>query len=595
MFFRIFLIFFIAFLYLTPKANATIVAGVVRNGGDIPENSPIGADATFWINVNNPPENVYLLLNNSTTGPGYSNVGDYLEVSNPETGKTIYYDSQCSSNKMPPLNLRSVLDPAVFERNGYQYLKFTFINKCSNAKIMDYLYFIYVTADVIGEFSPIMINGDGTSNNPIPTAFPLHDFKQTDPKWGGAHLDNSSNCGTMYSFGCAVTSVADVVYSYGKSLLKNNIQLDPGSLNNWLAGNSGFSGCSIIWAQAAAASSIGAPSMLFRNNSSNWVAGQQAIDNALQQGNLPIIGINTSFGTHFLVLSKKLADVNGKPDYSIVDPALYPFVQNSIGKTGKPLSQAYGGFDKVFEVVVYKNGSNPQNSLSIRAHSPVQMLVTDPFGNTTGYDSSSQSISENIPDSSYGIENGIAPVDGSSPAMTEVKYFQQINPTEGDYNIQLIGTGDGSYTIDYSKTDEQGNVSTQVLKGFAAKGVTETFTMDYAQDATQKPVVNKEVTFAVLKSDIKALYAQKQIKNAVVYATLLLQANLAEKATQINRQPLGNKLAVIPLKTFQIELNKQRGKQVTEDGYQILMNDVMVLINSLQGGSPTPTPQPGGS
>jgi hypothetical protein len=342
-------------------------------------------------------------------------------------------------------------------------------------------------------------------------------------------------------------------------------------------------------------------------NNNTWNEGQQGINNALNAGNLVILGINTTYldkktnkimdSTHFLVVSAKLPDVNGKPDYSLVDPALYPFKANSAGNTGKSLSQIYGGFDKVFEYIIYRKGTTPQKTLSIGAHSPIQILITDPDGNQTGYDKTSKAISENIPNSTYGIEPGIAPVDGSSAPAGETKYFQQIEPSDGEYTIELIGTGQGSYTVDVSKTDEQGKASTQVIKGIAQTGVTESYHITYTSDATQQPVIEKEVTFDVLKIDIKSLYTQGLIKNKLVYATLKLQAEVAEKASLANRQPLGNKLAILALKTFQFELKKVSGKSVTEEAYQILYKDADILIKGLQGGSTSPTPRPesGGS
>ena len=461
--------------------------------------------------------------------------------------------------------------------------------------------------DLVGvpSITPIPTSLITPTITPTPTPqIDLKDYKQTDPQWGSARLDNSSNCGNMYTYGCAVTAVADVFYSYGKTVL-SSMQLNPGTLNNWLASHNGFSGCAIIWANASAATSLGAPSIKFRNGQSNWVAGQQAIDQALSEGNLPIIGINTSFGTHFLPVSAKLPDVNGKPDYRIVDPALYPFVQNSVGKTGQSLSQAYGGFDKVFEYVIYRGGSLPQRSLTIRAHSPVQLLVTNDLGDQTGYDESTQDITENIPESTYGVEPGIAPTDGSSPQSGEVKYFQQIDPTDGEYTVALIGTGQGSYVLDVSKTDENGNASTQVLKGFAQQGVTETYHIQYTGDATVQPVLKREVTFGVLKTDITNLFNQGQIKNKLLYLSLKLQAELAEKESKL--PIVGKTLAILDLKLFESQLSGQRGKQITEDGYKILFQDAETLISSLRGSTsnptptptlaptPTPTPKPGGS
>lgn len=328
---------------------------------------------------------------------------------------------------------------------------------------------------------------------PTPTPTPIADFKQTDPQWStmpvlpvntNTHLNHSEDCGDMYGFGCAVTSTADVLFYYGKTTLPDSAILNPGNLNGWLTANSGFnSSCSINWGIASTASKIGAPQMIFRNGSSDWTDGKQAIDDALTKGNLPILGIITQYGTHFLAVSEKLPDVNGKPDYKLVDPALYPFSASSSGNTGLSLNQKYGGFDNTYETVIYIKGSTPQNTLTIRGHSPIQLLITDPNGKTTGYNSSTQTVIENIPNSAYGIEGGIAPVDGESLSQSETKYFQQINPTQGKYLLKIIGTGTGNYKIDLSKTDVQGNVATQEISGSTIASKIEVYSIQYSPSA----------------------------------------------------------------------------------------------------------------
>ncbi len=413
--------------------------------------------------------------------------------------------------------------------------------------------------------------------NPSSTA----DFKQTDPGWSTApdlpfnyltHLNHSLDCGDMYSYGCAVTSVADVFYSYGKIFLPDTSQLNPGGLNDWLTGHNGFTACSIIWGNVSATTKLGAPSIIFRNGSSDWIAGQKAIDNALNDGNLPIVGVYTSFGTHFFVLSEKLPDVNGKPDYNIVDPALYPFTPNNPGKTGKPLSQTYK-FDNVFEVITYKKGSNPQKTLTIRGHSPIQLLVADPLGNTTGYDKTTQAFIENIPESSYGTESGIAPVDGQSAAVGETKYFQQINPSEGEYVVQLIGTREGSYSLDFSKTDEQGNVSLQEVHGLAKQEVTEIYHVQNTQNVTEPLVIKKEITFQKVIDDINELFNMDLITHKSVSNNLIRNIEQAEKASL----PGNSKTVLQNLDQFNNILQREEGRRITERAYQILFDDVNFL------------------
>ncbi len=354
------------------------------------------------------------------------------------------------------------------------------------------------------------------SVTPTPTPTPVSDFKQTDPQWSTlpssppnqlTRINHTLTCEDMYNIGCAVTATSDVLYSYGNTTLVDSATLDPGSLNNWLTNNNGFNSCSIAWANASTAVKIGAPHMNFRNKDTTWPKGQQEIDDALSNGDLPILGINTQYGTHFLAVSEKLPDVNGGPDYKLIDPAQYPFVQGNLGNTGLSLSQKYGGFDNVYETVIYKKGSTLQNSLTIRGHSPIQLLITDPNGKATGFDAGTQSIIEDIPNSAYGIEGGIAPVTGELPAQSETKYFQQINPSEGKYLVKIIGTGSGDYMIDLSKTDEQGNVTTQVINGNAEKNKLEEYSFEYTQIASE-PIILEPVDITPPTTNI-ALYGEQ--------------------------------------------------------------------------------------
>lgn len=418
----------------------------------------------------------------------------------------------------------------------------------------------------------------------IPTIVPtqkLVDFKQTDGRWGNDRLQNSSDCGTLYGFGCAVTSVADVFTSYGKLLFDDTSSINPGSLNNWLSQNNGFIACNIVWATASRAIHIGPPLISFRNAKSDWQYGAQLIDTALSQGNLPIVGVSRPTGSHYFVISEKLPDTDGKPDYKIVDPALYPFVENIPGNTGKALSEVYGGFDKVFQTVIYDKETTPQKTLTARAHSPVQLLITDPNGIQTGYDESGQQIKEEIPDSVYGIEPGVAPVTGEIPAGDETKYFQQINPADGDYTIQVIGTGNGSYTLDFTLDDEEGNSKVYVIKGYAQKGITEKYVIHNIPGSDQPFTISKEVTYEVLLADLKKLYNQKQIKNKAFYQLLHAQVVLAEKTSLLRNQVIGNKLAIVTLQAMLYEITKAKDTLLTKDAKTILTLDIQTLLGIL--------------
>ncbi len=62
-------------------------------------------------------------------------------------------------------------------------------------------------------------------------------FKQTGPEWAGDVYDHGeqwSDYPTMSRYGCAVTSAAMLLRSYGYRYLEDGEILDPGSLNSWL-------------------------------------------------------------------------------------------------------------------------------------------------------------------------------------------------------------------------------------------------------------------------------------------------------------------------------------------------------------------------
>jgi hypothetical protein len=588
---QVFFLIITLFIFFTPKVFAGITLTSAGGGFQVPENSQESFVRIEYFNLRNAPRVPYVVINGNYTTPSSGNVGDVLEITNQLTGKQFVFDSHCSTRKLPPVNLNNLVDSDVFNSGGDQILRFTYINKCPNSKYVDPMFLLFIGSESIGSFLPIMVD---TNYDPDAPQKVLTDYKQTDPKWADAHLGNSSDCGTLYSYGCAVSAVADVLYFYGKTQLVDS-QLHPGTLNDWLSNNDGFTGCSIVWSKVAAVVKLGAPIILFRNSSTDWSSGKDAIDTALIQGGIPILGINTKYGTHFLAASAKLPDVNGQPDYKLIDPALYPFAVNNPGNSGKSLSEVYGGFSNVFETVIYRSDTTPEKTLTVRAHSPVQLLITDPAGNQTGYNPATQTIIRNIALSSYGIEPGIAPTDGSSPAVGETKYFQQITPQEGNYKLDVIGIGNGNYTLDISTTDEKGNTATKVLKGIAQKAITESYDITVTNDASLAPFTRREVTFDILQSDIKRMYTLGKINNKAIYATLQAAVQVAEKTSQVNKQPLGNKLAIVALKAFQLELNKLRGKSISEDAFQILNDDADVLIRELGGaGYPKPTPGSGG-
>ena len=89
-------------------------------------------------------------------------------------------------------------------------------------------------------------------------------------------------------------------------------------------------------------------------------------------------------------------------------------------------------------------------SWAITTGTNVEFLVFSPSGQQTGYLQASNSYVNNIPDSSYGIEQGIGDDTGQGPPLPDMNYFGMNNPENGVYEVQIISRQPGDYHLDVS-------------------------------------------------------------------------------------------------------------------------------------------------
>ena len=131
---------------------------------------------------------------------------------------------------------------------------------------------------------------------------PVPSFLQSDPRWGADPLGPSST-DTLSSAGCAVSSAAMILASYG-------VDTDPQRLNDYLQAHNGYTPEAWIkWEVAAQLS----PKKLSLYESD---ASHRLIDENLEKGNPVIVRVRYPNGiTHFVVVCGK-----EDQDYLITDP-----------------------------------------------------------------------------------------------------------------------------------------------------------------------------------------------------------------------------------------------------------------------------------
>lgn len=169
-----------------------------------------------------------------------------------------------------------------------------------------------------------------------------------------------------------------------------------------------------------------------------------------------MLRVTTSYGSHFVVAVGKTV-MNGTNTYLLHDPIW--------GQT--TLLERYGG---IYQAAYYYQGGNSlvnRSMLEVSAHSPVQLLVTDPLGRKTGYDPRSGEIWKEIPNADYLTENINEP-DGKRLADSKLLLIPQ--PIPGSYLVQIIGYSAGPYTVDVIQTDVLGNTKTESFAGSTQTG-----------------------------------------------------------------------------------------------------------------------------
>jgi hypothetical protein len=320
----------------------------------------------------------------------------------------------------------------------------------------------------------------------------VKDFKQT--SWAsdlipGQHWDKNKGKlvdNTIGSVGCALTSLADVLYSYGFTTIDvgdpgtPDIQpLDPGTLNIWLKNNMGYTAeGDIDWTKTKKLTSN---QLVFAGgvdripvNSNDY----KTVNKALENRQPVILGVRGTqerdkngnlFVGHYVVASgKHTLDVNdeSKNYYYISDPGW---------SNHNSLHNDYYN-DNWYGYRLYKPGDGViRPELTIRMHSPAEIMITDRYGKRIGYDNASGTILQEIPGASIFEDGPITDLETGEIAIPSHKEIYLPDADSGPYQLTIFGTGTGGYKLDVESCDSSMQYYTVTQDGTTSPGKTEFF------------------------------------------------------------------------------------------------------------------------
>lgn len=401
-------------------------------------------------------------------------------------------------------------------------------------------------------------------------------FPYTDasPAWEGEEFDHAGAgqfaCGrTMAQCGCATSSIAMVFNYHGITKLPDGTNLNPGTLNTWMKNNNGYHrNLGVIWPVASALSkkaktqnpdfSYDALEYDTRTNFSS-----AALSNDLEQGIPNILQVNAP-GMHFIVAKGKTSN-----SFEINDPLF-----------NRTTLAAYS--NSAVGVRRYVPSNTDLSYITYIVDEDVEISIKDEFGNGYGdsyleYSPAQLSEEPNVPDSS----------------AVRVLYFAK--PESGSYTVELNGPEGKKFRLDEYIITEEGDVKDDTYAGTLRSDQPTVFHLSYDKTSLDNTKTIPEITFAMLKADIQRLYLEGKIKSKFIYTVLKLQAEIAERASLLERQPVGYKLSIVTLKALQVELTRYRGKLISEEAYQILYTDCETIIKQLQKQIAGETDPGGGS
>jgi 3D (Asp-Asp-Asp) domain-containing protein len=262
-------------------------------------------------------------------------------------------------------------------------------------------------------------------------------FNQCDEPWSEDPYDHIDT--TICSSGCALTCAVMILNYYG-------IETNPRDLNDWLRnqftdenGNGRWDPGELTYGYT----SDGGVNWLAVARYSNGLVsycGYGAKSDSILNSDLcnqrPVI---LRVPGHFVVATGK-TKVDDTDTWNINDP----------GYRSRITLLEYG--NDYSSMRRFAPAGVDSSAMIITAHSPVELYIIDPQDRRMGIDPATGFEVCGIPNARYYYEE-------SMPGLSEVKVAEILNPIDGDYMIEVVGTDTGVYTIDYETYDESGDLS----------------------------------------------------------------------------------------------------------------------------------------
>lgn len=278
---------------------------------------------------------------------------------------------------------------------------------------------------------------------------------------------------TIQQKGCALTSAAMVLNHHG-------VNANPDPLDDYLVsrGKAGYTETGkIVWSGPAEYSGGIVRSLDFGPSDDAGLKDRICRYGPQVMGVKPYVYKGKTYPGHFVMVSGRTDDDS---TWKIYDPArgvitdLRAYNNTWIG------SRLYAG-----QQVSYVD---PLNRLIFRLYSPAEIVVTAPDGKKTGFDPIKNLIYDDIPNSGYEIE-ALDDDETGQPDNHPEKVVDIGGGVDGEYIVQITGTGSGTYDLDVMRVNANGNFQdrTEITGIPIEPGVVHQYSLTYSVGSSTPP------------------------------------------------------------------------------------------------------------
>jgi hypothetical protein len=424
------------------------------------------------------------------------------------------------------------------------------------------------------------------------------DTNDGNPPWEAYPYDNLAGK-TIYELGCWLTSLSMALNSEGIHLVPTSycgppltapaacpgpvlVPNDPGSLNTFVRkpsmqygydSNGNIDVNDVVYA-------LSQPSALNKANlqfnasyydcpvSSSCTAAEDYLAGALQQGHPVIVGVEEppavgcdQFPCHFVLVWGKR---NG--EWLIADP--WPTIPSATVPTPRLKLSDWGHYATRGYL------SDPPNSAGLEVTTPsaVELLLTGPTGQRTGYEPTTGAI---VQDTGAYFVDSVVDAAETGFATKPSRFVLVPQPADGQYSLEVTGLKLGTYSVNVQGYSQDGSIQPAVtLTGIAGPSSTSNLNIAFDTAPGATPTAVRSATAASALADVRNSLRLGLITKEGIARSLSLQIQVASwfAAFRDCRDAIG------ALRAFQHEVGAQTGKTIDPAAALVLTEDAAYLI-----------------